>query len=73
MKTSFLSTLSLAALGAATQVLLPLYIYPLTGVWDPVYDAIAAYPDLLFRVIVNVDSGPGGDGEHASIVQLLQT
>lgn len=67
MKTSVLSTLSFAALGAATQILLPLYIYPLTGVWDPVYDAIEANPDLIFRVIVNVDSGPGGTGEPLSL------
>lgn len=62
MKTSsVLSTLSLAALGAATDILLPLYIYPSSGVWDPVYDAISDNPDVTFRVIVNPDSGPGGD------------
>lgn len=64
MKTSsVLATVSLVSLGAATDILLPLYVYPLTGVWDPVYNAASAYPDVTFRVIVDVDSGPGGARE----------
>lgn len=50
----------------ATNVLLPLYVYPSwQGWWDNVYAAIAANPTATFQVILNPDSGPGasdGDG-----------
>ncbi|KAG9194725.1 hypothetical protein G6011_04760 [Alternaria panax] len=42
-----------------SKVLLPLYIYPHPGAWDPLYTAAAAYPCLQFFVIVNPNSGPG--------------
>jgi hypothetical protein len=63
MKTSILSAACLASLGAATDVLLPLYVYPSTGAWDAVYNAAAAYPDVTFRLIVDPDSGPGAGRE----------
>ncbi|KAB8201495.1 Spherulation-specific family 4 [Aspergillus parasiticus] len=41
-------------------IIVPLYIYPLSPTtWDPLYDSIAANPDLHFLVIVNPNSGPG--------------
>lgn len=44
----------------ATNVLLPLYVYPSwQGWWNNVYTAIAANPHLLFQVILNPDNGPG--------------
>ncbi|KAH7720219.1 cell surface spherulin 4-like protein [Aphelenchoides avenae] len=53
----------LASLGtvasAATSVLLPLYVYPSNGGWDPVYAAVSANPSVDFLVVVNPDSGPG--------------
>ncbi|EFY94704.1 spherulation-specific family 4 protein [Metarhizium robertsii] len=43
-----------------TNVILPLYIYPLAdSSWSPVYDAVSRRPDLNFTVIVNPSSGPG--------------
>ncbi|KAF2129325.1 hypothetical protein P153DRAFT_396608 [Dothidotthia symphoricarpi CBS 119687] len=42
-----------------SSILLPLYIYPNLGVWDPLYAAIAAFPDLQWIIIVNPSSGPG--------------
>jgi hypothetical protein len=38
---------------SATGVILPLYTWPSDGAWDPVYDALAAYPEVDFYVIVN--------------------
>ncbi|KAF2708221.1 hypothetical protein K504DRAFT_456254 [Pleomassaria siparia CBS 279.74] len=60
---------SLLALGFAVKasslfVLLPLYIYPGppdTPVWQPLYDAIAAYPTVQWQIIVNPNSGPGNN------------
>ncbi|EED17159.1 cell surface spherulin 4-like protein, putative [Talaromyces stipitatus ATCC 10500] len=59
MKTTILSAACLVPFSAATDVLLPLYVYPLSGAWDAVYNAASAYPDVTFNVIVNPDSGPG--------------
>ncbi|KAK6345754.1 hypothetical protein TWF718_007661 [Orbilia javanica] len=42
-----------------TSILIPLYIYPTPGAWDPLYSIITAYPTQPFTVIVNPDSGPG--------------
>ncbi|KAF3308494.1 hypothetical protein TWF173_001195 [Orbilia oligospora] len=42
-----------------TSILIPLYIYPTPGAWDPLYRVITAYPTQLFTIIVNPDSGPG--------------
>lgn len=45
----------------ATNLLLPLYVYPSwQGWWNNIYAAIAANPDLEFQVVVNPNSGPGG-------------
>jgi hypothetical protein len=56
------------------RVLLPLYVYPHSGAWDPLYTAydpspsftpptnvfsVAAHPDLDLLVIINPNSGPG--------------
>lgn len=53
----------LASLGAvapaATSVLLPLYVYPSNGGWDPVYTAVSANPSGEFLIVVYTDSGPG--------------
>ncbi|PMD37236.1 cell surface spherulin 4-like protein [Hyaloscypha variabilis F] len=42
-----------------SSVLVPLYIYPDPGVWDPLYTAIANHPTLTFILIINPTSGPG--------------
>ena len=43
------------------QILLPLYVYPgpSASAWSNVTAAIAAYPQVQWRVIVNPSSGPG--------------
>ena len=43
-----------------TRVALPLYIYPASGAWDLVFEAIVANPSVHFDVIVNPHNGPGG-------------
>lgn len=42
-------------------VLLPLYLYPLPGTWDPLFNAANANPDVTFQVVINPDTGPGSD------------
>ncbi|KAF1992691.1 hypothetical protein P154DRAFT_625923 [Amniculicola lignicola CBS 123094] len=42
-----------------STILLPLYIFPDPGCWDPLYQAITSNPDLQFIIIVNPNSGPG--------------
>ncbi|KAL4759401.1 spherulation-specific family 4 protein [Aspergillus foveolatus] len=46
--------------GEPSSVIFPLYIYPeASSTWAPLYDAIAAHPDLQFLVVINPSSGPG--------------
>ncbi|KAL6703067.1 hypothetical protein ACN47E_010274 [Coniothyrium glycines] len=40
------------------SILIPLYIYPSPGAWDPLYNAAAAHRNVDFTVIVNPCSGP---------------
>ncbi|KAF2682317.1 hypothetical protein K458DRAFT_390806 [Lentithecium fluviatile CBS 122367] len=40
------------------SILLPLYIYPSAGAWNPLYTAAAEHPDISFTVIINPCSGP---------------
>ncbi|GAM88536.1 hypothetical protein ANO11243_065690 [Dothideomycetidae sp. 11243] len=40
-------------------ILVPLYLYPSPGSWQPLYSQIASNPGVHFQVIVNPDSGPG--------------
>ncbi|GME25884.1 Spherulation-specific family 4 [Neofusicoccum parvum] len=48
------------AVGA--NALVPAYIYPLSATtWQPLYDQIAAHPNIKFNVIINPGSGPGAD------------
>ncbi|KAF2660964.1 hypothetical protein K491DRAFT_588109 [Lophiostoma macrostomum CBS 122681] len=42
-----------------SKILLPLYIYPHPGAWDPLHAAVVAHPSIDFIVIVNPNSGPG--------------
>ncbi|KAJ9476188.1 Spherulin 4-like cell surface protein [Pseudozyma hubeiensis] len=41
------------------RIILPLYIYPEGGAWDPLFTAIKNNPTAAFTVIINPDSGPG--------------
>ncbi|PNY27994.1 Spherulin-4 [Tolypocladium capitatum] len=40
-------------------ILVPLYIYPLAGAWEPLFQVAAAHPRVRFVAIINPDSGPG--------------
>lgn len=53
-------------------ILLPLYIWPGTGVWDPLFIAAEAHPDLDLWVIVNPFNGPGLNAlPDANYLQVL--
>jgi hypothetical protein len=43
----------------AAYITFPLYIYPSSNAWAPLYTAIASNPHLLFQLIINPNSGPG--------------
>jgi len=62
---------------ATTGVLFPLYIYPTSTAWDPLYSAITNNPSVNFYVIINPDSGPGGDefpnSDYITAIQKLKT
>lgn len=55
-------------------VLIPLYIYPLEGAWEPLFTVARAFPDVLFVTVVNPCNGPGPDAlPDASYVAVLNT
>lgn len=41
------------------RVLLPIYIYPSSSNWNPIFTQLSNYPKLNFTVIINPSSGPG--------------
>ncbi|KAK3385887.1 Spherulation-specific family 4-domain-containing protein [Podospora didyma] len=55
---------ALIATAAATDLLIPLYQYPLNNgaVWKPIEDAMTANPSLIHKIVINPDNGPGGKG-----------
>lgn len=63
--TPLFGALSCATSALSISVMLPLYVYPESGAWDPVYKAISTNSGVKFYVIVNPDSGPGGDGKSS--------
>jgi hypothetical protein len=55
-----------------SSILVPLYIYPSPGAWDPLYTAIKAYPSLNFTLVINPASGPGeGNGPDANYTKEI--
>jgi len=58
-------------------VLVPLYVYPSPGAWDPLFTAVARHPTLNFTVVVNPASGPGGgtgpDGNYTRDIPRLNS
>jgi hypothetical protein len=42
-------------------LLIPLYIYPTTTSWEPLFCAATSHPQLGFLVIVNPANGPGSE------------
>ncbi|KAE8441933.1 hypothetical protein EG329_004141 [Mollisiaceae sp. DMI_Dod_QoI] len=49
-----------------STVLVPLYIYPSPGAWNPLFSAVTQHPKLNFTIIINPNSGPGGPGLDAN-------
>lgn len=45
--------------GLPSSILLPLYIYPVPGAWDPLFKVLDAHPSLNFTIIINPADGPG--------------
>ncbi|KAG9234923.1 Spherulation-specific family 4 [Amylocarpus encephaloides] len=45
--------------GIKSTVLVPLYIYPSPGAWDPLYKVVTDNPNQNFTIILNPSSGPG--------------
>ncbi|KAE9372917.1 hypothetical protein N431DRAFT_545347 [Stipitochalara longipes BDJ] len=43
----------------STNILMPLYIYPEPGAWEPLFAAIACHPSLNFFIVINPANGPG--------------
>ncbi|KAF2009891.1 hypothetical protein BU24DRAFT_357522 [Aaosphaeria arxii CBS 175.79] len=59
------------------SILLPLYVYPQAGAWNPLYIAAKAHPDVEFTVVVNPCSGPCNgslpDATYLSEIPKLRT
>lgn len=58
------------------RILVPLYMYPESNAWDPLYTAIRNNPAAAFTVIVNPDSGPGAgkapDSDYTAAIKQLR-
>ncbi|RMZ88306.1 hypothetical protein DV736_g4461, partial [Chaetothyriales sp. CBS 134916] len=63
--------------GLPSSVLLPLYIYPSPGAWDPLHEVLDSHPLLNFTVIINPEDGPGPStepsGDYVVALQNLTT
>lgn len=71
MKSFLLS--ALAATATATDLLVPLYQYPLNNgaAWSPIEQALAANPSLTAKLVINPHDGPGGPGEGLNDPQYV--
>jgi len=58
-------------------ILLPLYIYPEHGAWEPLHKAISDHPHVKFIVILNPHNGPGAspfpDAEYSQEIPRLNS
>lgn len=55
-------------------ILVPLYIYPLEGAWEPLLQVARDHPAVQFTAIINPNSGPGATAlPDASYVAALRT
>ncbi|KAF2115111.1 Spherulation-specific family 4 [Lophiotrema nucula] len=55
-------------------VLVPLYVYPTTGAWEPVIEMASSFPRVHFTAIINPQSGPGeGALPNENYTQAIQT
>ncbi|EPE28049.1 hypothetical protein GLAREA_04840 [Glarea lozoyensis ATCC 20868] len=53
------------------SILVPLYIYPHLGQWDPLYWAAWSHPKVNFTVIVNPCSGPCGQNLSSTYINEI--
>lgn len=57
------------------NVLIPFYMYPAPGAWEPLFEAIGKHVDANFTVVINPADGPGPavwpTGEYLSVVKAL--
>ncbi|RGP77983.1 spherulation-specific family 4 [Fusarium longipes] len=53
------------------HLVVPLYIYPAPGSWDPLFQAARRSPNVSFIVIVNPCNGPGADALPDSNYQMV--
>ncbi|EKD12448.1 uncharacterized protein L3040_001061 [Drepanopeziza brunnea f. sp. 'multigermtubi'] len=60
-----------------SEVLVPLYVYPSPGAWDPLYQAAERHPHLNFTAVINPASGPGSgpepDGNYTRGISKLNS
>jgi len=60
-----------------SDVLVPLYVYPSPGAWDPLFEAAEKHPNLNFTAVVNPASGPGDtpepDGNYTRDIPRLNS
>ncbi|RFU27107.1 hypothetical protein B7463_g9239, partial [Scytalidium lignicola] len=60
-----------------SDVLIPLYVYPSPGAWDPLYKAASTHPKVHFTVVVNPANGPGlgagPDGNYTREIPKLNS
>ncbi|KAL5327305.1 hypothetical protein ACEPPN_004999 [Leptodophora sp. 'Broadleaf-Isolate-01'] len=60
-----------------SDVLVPLYVYPNPGAWDPLFEAAERHPELNFTAVVNPASGPGDgpvpDGNYTRDIPRLNS
>lgn len=65
-----------AGASSSSEIVVPLYIYPSTGAWKFLFDAVSASPSVTWRVIINPNSGPSGnppDSDYVSAIKTLKT
>ncbi|KAF2855797.1 hypothetical protein T440DRAFT_475158 [Plenodomus tracheiphilus IPT5] len=57
------------------NILIPFYMYPAPGAWEPLYDAIVKHIDTNFTIVINPADGPGPavwpTGEYITVVKAL--
>ena len=62
---------------ASVAILFPAYIYPVgwtsPAAWYPLYSAVQSYPGVTFHVVINPNSGPGGNAPNSDYALAIQT
>ncbi|KAI4943560.1 hypothetical protein J4E91_009197 [Alternaria rosae] len=60
-----------------SSVIVPLYVYPSAGAWDPFHDVASSFPRIHFTVVINVHNGPGEgalpNAEYTAAIEALNS